>query len=385
MTKIVIGGDVFLKKDHKIHENSSVFEDSDFNIVNLEAPAGGKEVNKQISKKSGPNLLQNPRHVINLFSELNIRYVVGANNHIWDFGETGIRQTIDFLNKEKIEYAGFGANTTEAEKPMRLESTNVYILSAGEEEFGVASNKKSGYLSIYGDDILETIKRLKEKNMMVIVCPHGGGEDVPLPSQYIYRRYRDLIDAGADIVIAHHPHVPQGYEKYKGRYIFYSVGNFIHDSYKKSWGLVVNILIDKNKVAEVQPLAINVSPQKAVIGQLSESQENYLKSINLILENNSTYESMLQTQAVDMYQDYYNKYIERILVLKRGGFFSKKDDKEIIENRELLFLNLIRNKSHSEFIERALKVIYSEVEDLRNKRNEAEYFRLKSYIKKNFN
>lgn len=381
---ICIGGDLFIKDKYQIIDDSLILKNSDFGILNLETPLGKGKIESFIANKSGPNLIQDSKIIRDMLLSQNIKYVVGANNHIFDYGVRGINETINYLDHNNIKHTGFGKNITEAKKPMLLENTNFCVLSTGEEEFGVASKNIPGYLSIYDDDIFEVIRSLKKSGKLVIVCPHGGGEEVPLPSKYIRDRYHKLVDVGADLVVSHHPHVPQGYENYKGKYIFYSLGNFIHNSYKKSWGLLVKVQITKTKIDKIDLLSVNVISRKAIIKELSKEQRAYLDHINLIISSKSRYKLVLRIQSVDMYQNYYNKYIERILVPKRKGLFVQKDNRNIVNDRELLFMNLIRNRSHSEFIERALQVLYFEPNYLKDERGRADYSQLNNYIKKHF-
>ncbi|WKZ25986.1 MAG: CapA family protein [bacterium] len=385
MYKITIGGDLYLKHSYLIKDNINLFNNSDFSILNLEAPVLDGRKKAYSHKKSGPNLAQKTDSLNALLANLGVNYLVGANNHIFDYGQDGLDYTIDYLMNKGIGHTGFGKNIQNATRPMTLGKTNIVVLSTAEEEFGVASSNTSGYLSIYGSEIIKSIQVLKKKRKVVIVCPHGGGEEVPLPSKYIYSRYREIIDAGADIIIGHHPHVPQGYEIYKSKYIFYSLGNFIHDSYSKSWGMLLKLLVDDSRgQISVKPYAANVSAGKLNIDELTVNQLDYLSRINDILLTQNDYDLMLQVQSVDMYKDYYGRYVQRILDASSRRWYVKQADIEREENRELLFLNLIRNKSHSEFIERALKIKYSEITKKFNDIFVQKYGYLKKYIKNNF-
>lgn len=385
MIKILIGGDLYLKRNYVIEDRHNLFSNSDFSILNLEAPVLDSQKKVYTHKKSGPNLAQKTDSLNSLLNNLSINYLVGANNHIFDYGQDGLDYTIDYLMNRRIGYTGFGKNIQNAARPMTLGKTNIVVLSTAEEEFGVASSNTSGHLSIYGGEIIKSIQILKKKRKVVIVCPHGGGEEVPLPSKYIHSRYREIIEAGADIIIGHHPHVPQGYEIYKSKYIFYSLGNFIHDSYSKSWGILLKLLVDDSRgQISVKPYAANVSAGKLNIDELTVNQLDYLGRINDILLTQNDYNLMLQVQSVDMYKDYYGKYVQRILDTNSRRWFVKQADIEKEENRELLFLNLIRNKSHSEFIERALKIKYSEIKKEFDNNALAKYQFFKKYIKNNF-
>lgn len=156
-----------------------------------------------------------------------------ATNHTFDWGDEGFHMT-----KAALGDAAFGAGTYEqAYRPKIIEVNGVRIgflavcFSAYKGVFD-DMEKHDGLGCAYINDlkvnhvILETKKEID----YLIVLPHDGIEyiDVPLPETIA--RYRDFIDYGADAVIATHPHCPQGWETYKGRPIFYSLGNFLFNS-----------------------------------------------------------------------------------------------------------------------------------------------------------
>jgi len=108
-----------------------------------------------------------------------------------------------------------------------------------------AADKKPG---VFGWDIDLVVKRIAEVKPLcdtVLVIPHAGCEYVPYPPVYVQEAYRRIADAGADAVIAHHPHVPQGIEFHNGVPIFYSLGNFIFyqavDKYYRKIGFLLEL------------------------------------------------------------------------------------------------------------------------------------------------
>jgi len=91
---------------------------------------------------------------------------------------------------------------------------------------------------VYGNstcikEILKNVKRIKRENpnIYIIVTPHWGTEYTPLPNKFQRNTAHAFIDAGVDAIIGHHPHVVQAVEEYKGKPIFYSLGNFVFDMY----------------------------------------------------------------------------------------------------------------------------------------------------------
>ncbi|MDD3488184.1 MAG: CapA family protein [Candidatus Pacebacteria bacterium] len=383
---ILFGGDFYCKNIPKIDKKViEIFNQADYSMVNLEAPIlnNKSQFNKRL--KSGPSIYQK-EEIIEILKQLKIQHVGGANNHIMDFGIKGIQSTTSALDKNNIFYAGFGINPEKIRSPLVLKNTKIQILCLGEEEFGASKKNSPGHYSVYGEEVLDQIKHLKSSDKFIIIFAHGGGEEIPLPSSYIRDRFQQFIDNGADLVLGHHPHVPQGYERYKDKLIFYSLGNFIHSSYNESIGILLKVVIFNSKVKSFEIIPIKTRRHMIDIGNYSEL-DDYINLSNKILQNNLLRESVLQEQAEYMFTSYYRYYLKNIFSFKRslksllkrcagiGKMFGE------LESNFLLLL-LLRNKSHREFIETALKIRTKEIKDLRSNVSE-DYFReLINYINK---
>jgi poly-gamma-glutamate synthesis protein (capsule biosynthesis protein) len=156
-----------------------------------------------------------------------------ATNHTFDWGDEGFQKT-----KAVLDDAAFGAGIyDEAYKPKVVEVNGIKIgliavcFAAYKGVFSdVDKHDGLGCAYIHDLKVNHVILDTKKKVDYLIVLPHDGIEyiDVPLPETIA--RYRDFIDYGADAVIGTHPHCPQGWEEYKGRPIFYSLGNFYFNS-----------------------------------------------------------------------------------------------------------------------------------------------------------
>lgn len=156
-----------------------------------------------------------------------------ANNHVYDWGDEGLKKTKAALGSES-----FGIGTYD-------EAYQVKVVDVEGIKIGFMALSFAAYAGVFDDvtdhdglgcayindlrvnhDIIEAKKHLD----YLFILPHDGIEyiDVPLPETIA--RYRDFIDYGADGVIASHPHCPQGWEVYKGKPVFYSLGNFLFNS-----------------------------------------------------------------------------------------------------------------------------------------------------------
>jgi poly-gamma-glutamate capsule biosynthesis protein CapA/YwtB (metallophosphatase superfamily) len=165
-----------------------------------------------------------------------------ANNHTMDYGPQPLLDTIATLDAAGIGYAGAGANLAAAWKPATIERDGAtvaffsftHILPAGflatDDSPGVASGKMDMTL------IEDAVRKAKETHDYVIVSFHWGVEYQDYANADQVDKAHRTIDAGADMVLSHHPHVIQGVEMYKDRLIAYSLGDFVFDHYSRKTG-----------------------------------------------------------------------------------------------------------------------------------------------------
>ena len=200
------------------------FESADMRVLQWECT-----VTKQDTPidKSGPNHRCYPE--CSVFAEaLNIDTVLLANNHTGDYGDPGVRDTLDTFANMGIRTVGAGMNEAEAAKPLYVEYNGLKaaLLNAAEYEFGMAYGDKPGSNALDPIRLAAQIKAEKAKNDLVIVTLHGGHEHLPYPSPRMRSWFRYFADCGADAVFNCHTHCPLGYEIYNGVPIVYSPGNF---------------------------------------------------------------------------------------------------------------------------------------------------------------
>lgn len=204
-----------------------VLNKAKFRIFNLEVPLTDQE--KPIIK-NGPNLIA-ATATIKGYKALNINLLTLANNHILDQGETGLKSTIETLNKAGIKHLGAGDCLRSASKPyiFNFAGKRIGVYACVEHEFSVADGNTGGanpYDSLWTFDHVEELRR---KTDYVIVLYHGGKEHYRYPSPMLQRVCRRLVDKGADLVICQHSHCIGCEEKYKTGVIVYGQGNFIFD------------------------------------------------------------------------------------------------------------------------------------------------------------
>lgn len=182
----------------------SLFENDDLTIVNLEGPLTNSK-----NKRSGRtyNFRGKPEYV-NILSGSSVEIANVANNHALDFGESGLAETAQVLTKAGIGVSGFS-------RVYSTEVKGVKVTSIGFTKWQYSQKQ-----------IVKAIEAARKNCDLLIVSMHWGEEGVYKTSTEQRSVGHAAIDAGADIVIGHHPHVFGGIEEYKGKYIVYSLGNF---------------------------------------------------------------------------------------------------------------------------------------------------------------
>ncbi len=173
------------------------------------------------------------------FKELKIDIVSLANNHILDYGKQGLTDTMRFLREWDVSYSGAGENLKMARKPAVLNKngTDVLFLSYCERppsDF-YATERSSGTAPLNLKYIQEDVRKYKKENNIVLISLHWGIEHEDFPKKYQMAIAHSIIDAGADGIIGHHPHVPQGIEIYNGKPVIYSLGNAITGFYNPNY------------------------------------------------------------------------------------------------------------------------------------------------------
>lgn len=219
-----------------------LLKSGDFNFGNLESPVSGND------KRLGRGLVFNAHmHDMSGLTEYKFKIVSLANNHAFDQGLKGLRFTRKFLDDKAIQYVGVGDDKEQAWQPKIIVEKGIRIgfISASYSSINDGGASKNEYVARIEDiqNLKSSIKKLKEEGDFIVVTMHAGVEYTRKPhrSQIVFARA--AIDAGANLVIGTHPHWIQTFEKYRGKYIFYSLGNFIFDQRKTDTkqGLILQI------------------------------------------------------------------------------------------------------------------------------------------------
>ncbi len=285
-----------------------VLQNADLSIVNLEAPLSdtGSEV-----CKSGAVFKGNTCHVKGL-TTVPFSAVTLGNNHMFDFGVQAFQQTVEVLDCHGIARTGAGMTREEAQAPLVMEAKGVRmaIVNISEGEDLAAAGLGPG---VAGWDIAGTCARIKDlKNDMaqalhaVIAVVHCGLEYIPFAPEYVINAFRELAHAGADAIIGHHPHVPQGLFFHGNTPVCCSLGNFAFyqptNLFWRKRGYLVRLHINKKGVAglDIEPYQIQDQGVQRLAGP---DRDYFFKRFKEISEPLSTPQG--SRQAWQGFLDYY--------------------------------------------------------------------------------
>lgn len=206
-----------------------LLDDADLTIGNLEGTFtdGGVQANKFYTFRTPP------RHAIGL-AQAGFDVVSLGNNHAMDFGEEGLVDTLAALDEAGVRHSGAGLDAAAARQPAVLEANGLRIAflsynGAALSEAFPADEVTPGVALAEAEAIRADVAAALTEADLAIVSLHVGIEYVDEPNQDQIVLSRAAIDAGAALVLGHHPHVLQGWEQYGEGYIFYSLGNFVFD------------------------------------------------------------------------------------------------------------------------------------------------------------
>lgn len=201
-----------------------VLRKADLAIVNLEGVIGRETLTPII--KAGISI-RFPPEAIQGLTVAPFHLACLANNHAYDFGAQGYQELCELLKQNGVQSIGAGLTPEEIERPhiIHFADTRIGILNVAEGEEGCSVNGGPGVAPFDLSRIRERLDALRLQTDLRVVIAHAGREHLPVPAPYIRGWYRQLVKSGADLVVGHHPHVPQGMEIYQGSPIVYSLGN----------------------------------------------------------------------------------------------------------------------------------------------------------------
>lgn len=267
-------------------ELKEVLKDKDFSVVNLETPLTN---NQSRIEKTGKNFKRSPTAIKHI-KDGKFDAIALSNNHICDFGNKGVFDTLKTCEENNIKTVGAGKNINEAARSLQLiiKGKKISILNYSEQEFNIATETKAGanpYDTIKA--YYEIQKEIKE-NDYVIVIYHGGLEHQYYPTPEMVKYFKFMVDVGADAVISHHMHRYSGTIVYKGKPLVFGLGNFLSPTKNKkkdNWviGIIAILSFEaKNIGLELVPTKMSLNHREVGLADetLAKMVENHIIDIS---------------------------------------------------------------------------------------------------------
>lgn len=297
---ILIVGDIFVRREQPtsvFRHVKAEFAAADFVLGNLEGACcdGGTPW-----QKGGINVWKADARQVEAVIDAGFHAVGVTNNHILDYGHDGLFETLGYLDKANIRYAGAGHNAAEAHAPAVLEHDGCRVAmlayssvftpgwEATDERPGLAVMRAHTAFEphprhhetpgkdpkvrtwLYEADkaqLAADIAAARQQADIVICSFHWGvSEGHEALTDYQVELGHHAVDVGADLVFGHHPHLLQGIEAYNGKAIFYSLGNFTFARHNGSRGhelenLMARCIVSDNKIVRVEYLPVRTDEQ----------------------------------------------------------------------------------------------------------------------------
>jgi Bacterial capsule synthesis protein PGA_cap len=244
--------------DYSFQNIKSILLDSDLTVANLETPLvdiantprpsfSFSDLNRFNQKQGRYQHWSDVKIAPIYFKKYNLTNLSLANNHMLDYGMEGFKQTLESLYEHEIRFFGAGYDRKQADRPyiknlvVGNRTLKLVVISAFEyrkgydEDFSFyAGSSRGGVNPLSIKRIAKKIQKIRKKNannVFIVAYPHWGGR-----RNYGWKTVTQtklghrIVDAGADIVIGTGPHNLQQIEKYRGKWIIYSIGNFMYNT-----------------------------------------------------------------------------------------------------------------------------------------------------------
>ena len=207
----------------------------DFRIGTLECAIGNDLPYDEVKMQGRMNIIYARNEDLFRIKEMGFDVVSLANNHVWDMGEAGLRNTMRQLDELGIRYCGAGMSIEEATRPVVLQKDGVSVAILAYCMYNnpwlgsveLAGEGKPGIAPLDIDRVVEDIVNAKKQYDKVIVMPHWGKEYRYTPMEESVVMARQMIKAGADAVMGGHPHQIQSLVRFGGVPVCFSLGNFL--------------------------------------------------------------------------------------------------------------------------------------------------------------
>lgn len=354
----------------------SILQEGDINGINFEAPV--RTEGTIPIKKSGPSLCQDPKAPQWLIKK-GVNLFDCANNHIFDYGTASLLHTLESIDFPALAVGVGQFYDAYTIKTIEVKGKKIGFLALTQFEFGVHdeeifTNQEFKAAWMCHPIVDEIISEAHKRCDVLIVLPHAGLEHFILPLPELRSLYRHFISMGADAVVASHPHVPQPWEHYKGKPIFYSLGNFCFDMSVRNrplWynGLIAQLQLETDNILRSKVIPVRFSTSnKTVAVNRDESFDKYMDETSDVFRNEELYLNRVNDYCLSLYPSYK-------AIMEMGGCFQVSSVKDAMSlmRRQIIaklkcqkavyndahFINTIRCETH--------RWVMSRIYELRNR------------------
>lgn len=293
--------------NHFFQKSKYLWQDSDLVMGNLESAIITDRKKVKENPDTNIHLLMDPKGA-SAMKDAGFTTLGTANNHVGDYGKSGIRQELNYLKKNNIDFVGIGSDTSEALKYQTYNVNDVKISVVAvtdviPDHTSVQQNA-AGALTTKNNDYLNLIKEASAHSDYTIVYSHGGFENGLTVTERQKELDKKMVDSGADLVVGAHAHVLQPISKYKNALILNGMGNFIFEQEQSRTkdAVVANLrMTQKGKMKlELIPMRIkdgvptvtkNLFYQQRIFHQLTKNlpQRDYHKVDQSVIMDNFGY------------------------------------------------------------------------------------------------
>lgn len=335
---------------HEIRDLTSI---CDYAITNLENPV--TDATQKILK-DGPHLKMAPKYMKTI-SYCGFNIVTLANNHLKDYGNKGVIDTIEYCKSNNIQTVGAGTDIVSAYRPLIIGQDNlkVGIINVCESESSVADDLEAGAAPFDLIRIYNTIKEIRSSCKYIIVIVHGGCENYSLPTPEMKRKYHFIADIGADVIINHHQHCLSGYEIYNNVPIFYGLGNFFFDEPNnlEKWYQGLVLVLNLNETIDFQLLPFQQCKDRPEIHFIDKNANEMIENLNALIVNDCQLKEEFKkfvssSLALSPFTPYHGHYIKAL-------YHRNLLPSLISRNKAIVLQNRILCESHCEVILEKLK------------------------------
>ena len=270
-THLLFGGDVMLSRwvGHTAQERGDpalplreiapLFQSADIAFANLESPFSdrGHPYEHGMIFKAAPEMIAS-------LEVAGIDIVSTANNHARDCDAYGVGFTLEWLEKHGIAAVGSGTTAEDAHAGRILSRNGIrfgFLAYTYDQSNGNHSDTDDRVAVLDAGQMRRDVASLRDRADIVIVSMHAGLEYSPRPNAQQTSFARSAIDAGATLVVGHHPHVVQPWEHYGSGVIFYSLGNLVFDQFQREetqHGVLAQVSFSGKEVARVEIIPVDI-------------------------------------------------------------------------------------------------------------------------------